>query len=248
MKTSSPTTLTLSALIIAAFGFAGDAAMAGKGGNGNGNGGSNGGNGNGNGGSSSSVSSQSRSVKATQSGSQGALASDLKKANGAIHASNTAWANASANGVPGIARTYAEAQAGIDSLGGDLEQLQLDKAALEGMTSYEDYQAQIDALKVEDFVSQQAYDDEVLALEGLRDDPATLTDAQIATEIGLIDDQIAEIEGFEQDMDDALASLVGDRELSPEAMAELEQRVEDYLASDAYQSTVETTAEELPVE
>ena len=143
MKTSSPTKLALSAAIIAAFSFAGDAALAGRGDNGGGNGGGGGGNGGGHGASSSSASSSSKSskpraVKSTQSGSKGAIASELKKANGAIHASNTAWAHASANGVPGIARTYAEAQAGLDAFEGDPEQLKLDQAALEGAVSAED--------------------------------------------------------------------------------------------------------------
>ena len=245
MKTSSPTMLTLSAAVIAVFGFASDAAIAGKGGNGGGNGGGKGG---GHSSSSSSKSSNSKVRITSDSESQGALASDLKKANGALHASNTAWANASANGVPGIARTMAEAQANLDNFTGDIDQLKADKAVLEAELSKEDYQAEIDGLQLTDFESQQAYDGEVARLEGLRDDPATRTDADIAAEIGSIQAEIDEYEGYEDDKADALASLIGDRELSPEAMAELERRVDEYLASEAYQSTIVTTTEEPPVE
>ena len=142
----------------------------------------------------------------------------------------------------------AEAQANLDNFTGDIDQLKADKAVLEAELSKEDYQAEIDGLQLTDFESQQAYDGEVARLEGLRDDPATRTDADIAAEIGSIQAEIDEYEGYEDDKADALAILIGDRELSPEAMAELERRVDEYLASEAYQSTIVTTTEEPPVE
>lgn len=231
MKLRSAPAVVLSAVVIAAFGFTGNAAMAGKGDN-NGNSGNNGG-----GSSSSSSNSNSNSSK-SQAGSRGTVASNLKKANGAIHSSNTAWMNASANGVPGIARTYAEAQAGIDNFEGDIDQLKLDKTALELAISYEDYDTQIAALKLEDFADEVAYNDEVLRLEGLRDDAATMSDAEIATEIELIQADLDEYEGYETAKADALARLIGDRELSAEAIAELEVRVDAYLVSDQYLATV----------
>lgn len=263
MTLRSTPLLALSAAAIAAFGLIADPAMAGKGDNGNSGGdrGNSGDRGD-RGGKSSSASTKSKSSKTlvttnSHSGGNGALASELKKANGAIHASDTAWANASANGVPGIARTYAEAQAGIDGLSGDVEQLLLDKEALEAAVSYDVYQAQIDALNPDDYTVEGVLDEEAFnadkaGLEALRDAADPRTSQEIADELGLIEGEIAEYEGYEGDKAAALAALIGDRELSPEAMAELEARVDAYLASDQYLATVETAepviVEEVPAE
>lgn len=260
MTLRSTPLLALSAAAIAAFGLIADPAMAGKGDNGN-SGGDRGNSGD-RGGKSSSASTKSKSSKTlvttnSNSGGNGALASELKKANGAIHASDTAWANASANGVPGIARTYAEAQAGIDGLGGDVEQLLLDKEALEAAVSYDVYQDQIDALNPDDYTVEGVLDEEAFnadkaGLEALRDAADPRTSQEIADELELIEGEIAEYEGYEGDKAAALAALIGDRELSPEAMAELEARVDAYLASDQYLATVETAepviVEEVPAE
>ena len=234
MKTRSTCSMVLSAAVIAVFGFTADAAMAGKGGekgNSEGNGGGNSGN-------------SSASSNSSSGGSRGAVASDLKKANGAVHSSNNAWANASANGVPGIARTLAEAQSGLDNFSGDIDQLRLDQAALEGAVSFDVYQAQINALDPADYTKEvlegetlvevpdeDAFDAEVERLEGLRDAADPRTSEEIAAELELTNAEIAEYEGYEEDKAAALAALIGDRELSPEALAELEARVQAYLAT-----------------
>ena len=89
---------------------------------------------------------KSSSHSSGQGGGFGALASELKKMNGAIHASFKAWTNASSNGVPGQARTYAESRDALPDFEGDIGELEASKQALLEEVSYEDYQNMIDAL------------------------------------------------------------------------------------------------------
>ncbi len=181
-----------------------------------------------------------------QSQGNGTLASELKKLNGAIHASFRAWTNASSNGVPGLARTYAGSTGALSTFEGDLTQLEADKQALLDEISYQEYQTMIDNLDPAGFDTPELYEEERAGLVALRD--TARTDEEIALELDPIQQQLDDYEGNQTAAEDSLNRLTGGRELSDEAMGVFEARVEEYLASDEYLATVETEGDVLLVE
>lgn len=231
-------------------------AMAGNGnGNGNGNGKANG-----NGGIHGKSSAEAKLLKTNnkggahssghgggQGGGFGALASELKKMNGAIHASFKAWTNASPNGVPGQARTYAESTSAIaaDETLTEIGSLLDQEAALKEELSYEDY---------EDLLSKTTPDDPdydgLLALQS-----TSRTDAEIEGDLDLVQADLKEFDDEEiaayHAADGSLKSLTGGRTLSKDAMDSFEARLkeyDEYLASKETEGDVLLTEEDPPVE
>jgi hypothetical protein len=248
LKSGNFKVLATAALAVVALSTA--PAMAGPGKSGDHGGGNKGGN---HGQSNAGGQGQGQLVKASNQGGQkgqsqrnGTLASELKKINGAIHASFRAWTKASSNGVPGQARTYAESREALSTY--DSLALETEAMFLSGDLSLEEYNAKIDERIAALDDTSEDYDAEVARLTDLK--YSELPDGtQTALRLEEINTELTTYESGE----DALNSLTGGRELSEEAMGVFEARVDEYLASDEYLATVENeevllVEEEVPVE
>jgi hypothetical protein len=157
----------------------------------------------------------------------GAISVSLRKLNGIILSNDIALAKANDNSVHGYARAYRDAANGLGTLEEELEILEGELSALQNTRTDEDIQADIDALKVENFHMQELYDAEVKAYQ---DEMLTApSDSDLAGLIsakeGKITAMTAEIATLESDRDEAWENLTGGRELTEEALVVLKAKL-----------------------
>lgn len=191
-------------------------------GNGNsGNGGNSGGNGGGSAGNSASGAGQSGAS------GRGGVSSSLRKLNGVVRANDIALEKASDKSIHGYARAYRDAANGLGTLADELETLNGELAALQDTRTDEDIQEDIDALKPEDFDTEELYNAAVTAYqdEMLTAPSESELAGLISAKQGEIAAKTAEIGTLEDDRDEAWENLTGGRELTEEALAVLKAKL-----------------------